>query len=212
MCKLSGNGREERSLSPTWMSWQPWGWPWQLILVEDFPLNYAFQILVLSIWRKSQGNRTQWEWRCFSSHHCRGCKQQAPPLQHQNQVCLVPRVHGNRWGTITNLHKVTSVVSRVRSGRWGIVWKVSLYFPCTRRDFQTLLPSSSHCKPWWPIYLGRNQASWLQLLHCLWSQDAFKDKGMVWGGRRKGGSGWGTRVYPWRIHVDVWQNQYNIVK
>ena len=27
-----------------------------------------------------------------------------------------------------------------------------------------------------------------------------------------GGSGWGTRVYLWRIHVDVWQNQYNIVK
>ena len=21
-----------------------------------------------------------------------------------------------------------------------------------------------------------------------------------------------TRVHPWRIHVDVWQNQYNIVK
>ena len=27
-----------------------------------------------------------------------------------------------------------------------------------------------------------------------------------------GGSGWGARVYPWQIHVDVWQNQYNIVK
>ena len=27
-----------------------------------------------------------------------------------------------------------------------------------------------------------------------------------------GGSGWETCVYPWRIHVDVWQNQYNIVK
>ena len=26
------------------------------------------------------------------------------------------------------------------------------------------------------------------------------------------GSGWGTRVYLWRIHVDVWQNQYNVVK
>ena len=26
------------------------------------------------------------------------------------------------------------------------------------------------------------------------------------------GSGWGTCVYPWWIHVDVWQNQYNIVK
>jgi len=22
----------------------------------------------------------------------------------------------------------------------------------------------------------------------------------------------GTRVHPWRIHVEVWQNQYNIVK
>ena len=28
----------------------------------------------------------------------------------------------------------------------------------------------------------------------------------------EGGSGWGTRVHPWRIHVDIWQNQYNIIK
>ena len=27
-----------------------------------------------------------------------------------------------------------------------------------------------------------------------------------------GGSGWGTCEHPWRIHVDVWQNEYNIVK
>ena len=27
-----------------------------------------------------------------------------------------------------------------------------------------------------------------------------------------GGSGLGTRVHPWQIHVDVWQNKYNIVK
>ena len=26
------------------------------------------------------------------------------------------------------------------------------------------------------------------------------------------GSGWGTRVYLWQIHVDIWQNQNNIVK
>ena len=37
-------------------------------------------------------------------------------------------------------------------------------------------------------------------------------RGMVRGGRRKERSGWGTRVYLWQIHVDVWQNQYNIVK
>ena len=28
----------------------------------------------------------------------------------------------------------------------------------------------------------------------------------------EGGSGLGTRVHPWQIHVDVWQNKYNIVK
>ena len=27
-----------------------------------------------------------------------------------------------------------------------------------------------------------------------------------------GGSGWGTHVHPWQIHVSVWQNQCNIVK
>ena len=39
-----------------------------------------------------------------------------------------------------------------------------------------------------------------------------RPRGMVRGGRREEGSGWGTRVYLWRIHVDIWQNQYNIVK
>ena len=32
------------------------------------------------------------------------------------------------------------------------------------------------------------------------------------GARREEGSGWGTRVYLWQIHVDIWQNKYNIVK
>ena len=35
---------------------------------------------------------------------------------------------------------------------------------------------------------------------------------MVWGGRREEGSGWGTHVYLWQIHFDIWQNQYSIVK
>ena len=39
-----------------------------------------------------------------------------------------------------------------------------------------------------------------------------RPRGMVQGGRREEGSGWRTRVYLWRIHVDIWQNQYNIVK
>ena len=35
---------------------------------------------------------------------------------------------------------------------------------------------------------------------------------MGWGGRWEGGSGCGTHVHPWWIHVNVWQNQYGIVK
>ena len=30
--------------------------------------------------------------------------------------------------------------------------------------------------------------------------------------RREEGSGWGTHVYLWWIHFDIWQNQYNIAK
>ena len=39
-----------------------------------------------------------------------------------------------------------------------------------------------------------------------------RPRGMVWGRRREEGSGWGTHVYLWQIHFDIWQNQYNIVK
>ena len=39
-----------------------------------------------------------------------------------------------------------------------------------------------------------------------------RPRGMVRGGRREEGSGWGTHVYLWRIHFDIWQNQYSIVK
>ena len=39
-----------------------------------------------------------------------------------------------------------------------------------------------------------------------------RPRGIVQGGRRERGSGWGICVYLWRIHVDVWPNQYNIVK
>ena len=39
-----------------------------------------------------------------------------------------------------------------------------------------------------------------------------RPKGMIQEGRREEGSGWATCVYLWWIHVDIWQNQYNIVK
>ena len=32
-----------------------------------------------------------------------------------------------------------------------------------------------------------------------------RPRGMEWGGGREEGSGWGTHVYLWRIHFDIWQ-------
>ena len=32
-----------------------------------------------------------------------------------------------------------------------------------------------------------------------------RPRGKVWGGRREEGSGWGTHVYLWRIHFDIWK-------
>ena len=33
-----------------------------------------------------------------------------------------------------------------------------------------------------------------------------RPRGIAWRGRWEGGSGWGTHVNPWLIHVNVWQN------
>ena len=35
---------------------------------------------------------------------------------------------------------------------------------------------------------------------------------MGWGGRWEGGSGWGTHVNPWLIHVSVWQKPLQYCK
>ena len=32
-----------------------------------------------------------------------------------------------------------------------------------------------------------------------------RPRGMEWGGKREGRSGWGTHVNPWLTHVNVWQ-------
>ena len=39
-----------------------------------------------------------------------------------------------------------------------------------------------------------------------------RPKGMGWGGRWEGGSGWGTHVNPWLVHVSVWQKPLQYCK
>ena len=36
--------------------------------------------------------------------------------------------------------------------------------------------------------------------------------GVGWGGRWEGGSGWGTHVHPWLIHINVWQKPLQYCK
>ena len=37
-------------------------------------------------------------------------------------------------------------------------------------------------------------------------------RGMGWGGRWEGGSGWGMHLHPWQIHVSVWQKPLQYCK
>ena len=39
-----------------------------------------------------------------------------------------------------------------------------------------------------------------------WAGALGRPRGMVWGGRREEGSGWGIQVYLWWIDFDIWQN------
>ena len=39
-----------------------------------------------------------------------------------------------------------------------------------------------------------------------------RPRGMGWGERREGGSGWGTHVNPWLIQVNVWQKPLQYCK
>ena len=39
-----------------------------------------------------------------------------------------------------------------------------------------------------------------------------RPRGIEWRGRREGGSGWGTHVNPWLIHVNVWQKPLQYCK
>ena len=62
------------------------------------------------------------------------------------------------------------------------------------------------------IYETRHQSRFDARYWMLGAGALGRPRRMVWGGKREEGSGWGTRVYLWRIHFNIWQNQYNIVK
>ena len=69
-----------------------------------------------------------------------------------------------------------------------------------------------HCNMYIIIYETSHQSRFDARYWMLGAGALGWPRGMVRGGRREEGSGWGTHVYLWWIHVDIWQNQYNIVK
>ena len=62
---------------------------------------------------------------------------------------------------------------------------------------------------WWGLCLMMKD-------HCLWMHEtsarAWCTGKTGWRGRWEGGSGWGTHVNPWLIHVDVWQKPLRYCK
>ena len=82
----------------------------------------------------------------------------------------------------------------VEEGEGGMIWENSIDTCILSYVKQITSPGSMH------------ETGCLGLVH--WDDpEGWDEEG---GGR--GGSGWGTRVHLWWIHVNVWQNQYNIVK
>ena len=69
-----------------------------------------------------------------------------------------------------------------------------------------------HCNMCNTIYETSRQSRFNARYWMLGDGALGRPRGMVRGWRREEGSGWGTRVYLWWIHVDIWQNQHNIVK
>ena len=76
----------------------------------------------------------------------------------------------------------------VGEGEGGKIWENGIEtckMSCMKRDTS---PGSMH------------DTGCLGLVH--WDDP----EGWLWGGRREEGSGWGTQVYLWQIHFDIWQN------
>ena len=70
-------------------------------------------------------------------------------------------------------------------------WHWNMYTIKCETDCQSMLDA-------WNRVLGAGALGW--------------PRGMGWGGRWEGGSGWGTHVNPWLTHVNVWQKPLQYCK
>ena len=82
-------------------------------------------------------------------------------------------------------------------------WRRLLRVPWTaRRSNQSILKEIS---PEWSVEGLMLKLNLQYFGHLMQRVDSFEKTLMIWGRRWEGGSGWGTQVNPWLIHVNVWQ-------
>ena len=62
------------------------------------------------------------------------------------------------------------------------------------------------------IYIHRQHGHLCTPSDAIYKKTLGWPREMIWGRLWEGGSEWGTHVHLWRIQVNVWQNQYSIVK
>ena len=87
-----------------------------------------------------------------------------------------------------------SLLDCVGEGKDGMIWEGSVETCILSYVKQIIGPGSMH------------ETGCSGLVH--WDDPEQWDKKRS----EEGGSGWGTHVHVWLIHVAVWQNHYNIVK
>ena len=117
------------------------------------------------------------------------------------------------------LHSICQQIWKTQ--QWPQDWKRSVFIPIPKKG------NAKECSNYCTIVLiSHAREVMLKILQARLQQYVNRElpdvqagfrKGrgsreMIWGGRWKGDSGLGTRIHPWWIHVNVWQNQYSIVK
>ena len=87
------------------------------------------------------------------------------------------------------------------------IWGLSLVITHTRFEIERTASKHVYYQGWnrSPVQVGC-------IRHVLRAAALAWPRGMGWGVRREGTSGWGTHVNPWLIHVSVWQKPLQYCK
>ena len=131
-------------------------------------------------------------------HRVRDAIQPSHPLSSPSPPSSNLSQHQGLFQWVSSLHQVAKVLEfqlQHQSFQW--IFRTDFLedwlfgSPCSPRDSQESSPSPG----------------WMHETSALG-----RPRGIGWRGRWKGGSGWGTYVNPWLIHVNVWQKPLQYCK